>query len=727
MTLPISTIARFPATALAIALPLLFSSCRRDPPVVDSPGPPVLIAPELGTNNLGQLPGAISRYMADSPIRWQPWTTETLEHAKAANRMIFAIIAMPQQPGFAWVMEALEGDRMILDTLNQFYVPVMIDGDAVREIGLLTADLCAEINRPLSLPLFLWMSPEANPVAWIPAPASDPERISELFFQSHSMVSRIWVEDYEYVLNNSRLDNENRSERIMTRRNRDIASESPAEDAVRAIRQLTSLYDPLSRNFDEVGGLFPAGAVELLAAAAMQPELPPDIRQRALDTTRELMKDVLGSAMFDPLDGGLFAARRGVSWSLPVFHRDCLNQARAAFALIRAHLATGDALALERALGVIAFSEGSYQTSDGLFSIGFSAHGDPQAWLWSIEEIERVLDEADAAWWIALTGMRGLGNIPYEADPQREFFRGNSIALPAGMADLAAAEGSDPADFQRRLDRVRKLLAAHRDEKSGRQSRDETAHAGASFRMVSAYAAAFTATKDPVWRDKASTLLAKSREAFSDGPRLRTFASDGPPSLVDARAFIYTLAIQAIIDVVDISGDESWLDWADDLATVMTEQFSSDGFLSEVSKNATIIDLPITDIIMLFDESSVGLLSFSECRLAARNRPLARELRGMAAPLPVSAVDRPILHTDLIQAFVSRLFPVTVVFDDRTAADLRQRIDSLPLRMIHRRPAVADDALAEGSAHVIIGDQPPLVVRNPDELINALLPASAQP
>ena len=79
---------------------------------------------------------------------------------------------MPQQPGFQKVLAALgRRSATVVATINDHYVPILIDGDASREIGLLTADLCAEIKRRLQLPLFVWMTYEGNPVAWIPVSA----------------------------------------------------------------------------------------------------------------------------------------------------------------------------------------------------------------------------------------------------------------------------------------------------------------------------------------------------------------------------------------------------------------------------------------------------------------------------------------------------------------------------------------------------------------------------
>ena len=132
----------------------------------------VVVAPELGMNGLGSLPGAVYRTQAGSSIHWQAWTRETMDRSKAANRLVFVVVAMPQQPGFQGILAALESDQSLVSALNGSYVPVLVDGDAAREMGLLTADLCAEIKRPLQLPLFLWMTPEGNPVAWIPVSRS---------------------------------------------------------------------------------------------------------------------------------------------------------------------------------------------------------------------------------------------------------------------------------------------------------------------------------------------------------------------------------------------------------------------------------------------------------------------------------------------------------------------------------------------------------------------------
>lgn len=676
-------------------------------------------------NNLTELSGAIYRHAASSPIHWQPWTPESIQVAQDTNRMIFAVVAMAQAPGFAESLDTLADDPSLVDAINSTYVPILIDGDAIREIGILTADLSLEINQNVNLPFFIWMSPEANPVAWISSPWVDAETTRDHFRRSHSMVAKIWEESPEYVMSNSAMDNESRYDRISRRRLSRIESDNPKVDTVRSVRQLSALYDPLSRNYDEVGGLFPSGALDLLASAAMQPDLPPDVRRRSLETTRDLIKDLLGSAMFDPLDGGLFSARRGASWSLPRHSRHSIMQSRAAVALFRMYKATGNPFALERALGVLNFNETNYLTSENLFAIGSAREINPDLWLWSVEDVEKILGPEEGKWWASLTNMRGLGNIAYEIDPDRQFFRNNSLALKKSLADLAADQSMPLEDFTRRFEAARTKMLAAREARLGKVLRDDNSHSVASFRMVSAYAAAYTATGDDAWRTKAVDLLARSREAFSEDTDLRVYSTDGPPTLNDARAFVYAIAIQAILDVVDVTSDLTWLDWCDNLATVLTENFTQDGFLREASDEASVLNLPMTDLIMLFEDSTVGLLNFAECRLAARERPLMRELREYAGTLPVSAVDYPVQHTDIVQSFLARHFLVTVVYGPETSRELMDRIERLPIRMFQRRPVMNGETLPANGCLVIRSESPdPIPVTSPDDLENAFLPKS---
>ena len=91
--------------------------------------------------------------------------------------------------------------------------------------------------------------------------------------------------------------------------------------------------------------------------------------------------------------------------------------------------------------------------------------------------------------------MKGLGNLPSEVDTRREYFRCNSLGIDKSVAEIAASLSQPIETFAPRFEMVRKILLKARNTRLGPTISDESSHAGATFRMVSAYAAAFGVTE----------------------------------------------------------------------------------------------------------------------------------------------------------------------------------------------------------------------------------------
>jgi hypothetical protein len=712
---------------LSSALFVGTSSCRRGSQYDDAPQAiNVRSLPELQRNRLGSMPGAIYQGQAASPVNWQPWSKETVELAKKSGRLLFCFVATPQQTEFIQVLKSLAGNAAIVSLINDSYVPVLIDADASREIGILSADLCQEIKKPVHLPLFMWMSHDRNPVGWIPVSARGIESASDVFIKSHEMISQMWQGSRDYVLKNSALDNADRRARMSERRIKNASSPRPDWDTLGCIRQVVSLYDPMSGSLDEAGGVFPSSSLELFATAARQPGLPADLRRKCARVTSNLLDDLLPSAMFDPLDGGLYCAKSRISWGLPRFTRDCPSQAKGVVALIEAYRTSGDRRALNKAVEIIEFAEKSFMTRDGLFAFGLAAPIDQQKWMWTVEEVKEALGAEDSAWWIKATGMNGIGNLLPEDDPDKICFRNNTLGMNATVEEIAAGKSLDVEKFRPRYETAKAKLLTIREARMNGAKRDDCPHAGATFRMVSAYAAMYTVTGEKAYRDKAVALLKRSREAFSVGPKLRLFDRDATPSIGEGRAFLYALGLLAVLDVAAITLDESWYIWSEDLATTSTELFTGKGFLKECPDEGKLIDLPVTDLTMLFDDSTCGLMSLAESRISGLNRSLVASFSGLLAPLPTYAMERPLLHTDLVLAMISRHFKVSVICDRKLPDELAHAVQRLPLRVMHRRFEKNDEEVPSNSVRIVLADGTERVVRTPEELRLAVLPIDGQ-
>lgn len=669
---------------IVIALAMLVSSVGCGRKTMDV-APPPDVSSTPNKNMLAGLPGQVYSSQENSQIQWQPWTKASLDMARDSRRLVLAVITLPQQPAFAAILNELSSDPETVDLINDTYVPILIDGDAIREMGILTAELCAEIGSGLQLPLMVWMTPDACPVGWRPLPPPGNNSVVEIFTQAHEVVARTWFDDPSYLVKNSLRDQENRRRRMMERISNREVSNDPGADSQRALRQLTTLYDPLSRTFDEAGGLFPSGVLELLSMAVSMENLPEDLRKRCSVVLGLFLEDLLPSPMFDPLDGGVFNAKLSRNWALPAYNRDCASQSRVIVSLLNAYEATGDRRALDRALGVLEFIESRCGTAEGLFRMDTGAYGEVGKWLWWYEDVARILNEDELAVWLPASGMTMAGNLPSEVDPTSEYFRGNSIAFVKSAEEIAGSLGLDPALVSGNLERAKRKLSAVREKRLGEAAGGGEANAVATFRMVSAYATLFRVTGDTAYRDLAAETLRKAKVHFTKGLRLKSYAGDAADSLIAGRAFLYGVAIQAALDVQAVTLDRSWLVWAGNLLSTVAEDFAAWGNIRESPPSADLVGLPVMDTAMLFDESTAGLISMSVSRLEALGIPIAPSLKGKVGALPISAVESPIPHTDLIQAALIREFSVIYIFGENTPVAMKEALSRSPLKSVNRR------------------------------------------
>ncbi|MGD7653542.1 MAG: hypothetical protein ACQCXQ_10035 [Verrucomicrobiales bacterium] len=183
------------------------------------------------------------------------------------------------------------------------------------------------------------------------------------------------------------------------------------------------------------------------------------------------------------------------------------------------------------------------------------------------------------------------------------------------------------------------------------------------------------------------------------------------------------MALQAALDVAAITLDDQWLVWSEDLATTAAELFTGDGFLKECPDDARLIDVDVTDITMLFDDSTAGLIASAESRMTPAGRSLVKSFSELATPLTVFALDRPIVFTDILTAVLAREFPRVLVYGDGLSPEMREVVALADVRTVQRRHANEGDGVAAGSVKLVSADGEERVISTPAELREALLPS----
>jgi uncharacterized protein YyaL (SSP411 family) len=645
-----------------------------------------VVAPELSANGMQGAPQGLLSSRAGSPVHWQHWEPAVLQRAGSARRLIFAFIGSAQYPGCIEALDAIDKDASLVAKLNQDFVPVLVDLDLCREAGIAAGVMSQEIKQPVSFPFVLVLSPDANEVTWRPVAYGQGGELRQLFEGATDVISRMWAESPDYVEINSKRDHENRMNRLPLP---DPSPGGPEErDAImmRTARKLANLYDEDIKSMFGTGGLLPLGLMQCLASTSLDPNTPPDIAKRCSTAVKAFGASVLNSAMVDPLDGGVYSSRRGSNWDLPMINRTCMTQARAARALVTLHNATKDRRSLEVALGAIRFAEEQYAAQNGLFAAQRLPGLTPMAdWLWTQEQIEHTLTPEEAALWKAVCGIKGMGNLALEADPNREFFRLNSLSYRTPLAEAAASLHLSADAASGLLEAGRKKLLKARQARLPDRAPATAASAGPSFRMVSAYAAMFTATGNPEWRDKALALAERSRQTFSKGVLLVEQSPGSPDAICDARAFTYSLAIQSALDLAEITMDENWRLWAGDLCATMSELFVDEsGRLREARQLSTPLSLPLEDRIMLFDDSTAGVMRMNLARLQALGQSPPPTLAPWLGSFP-KFEEYPVVFTDSFLAASFAASRVIVEIPEKASPEWREAACRLPLDRVARR------------------------------------------
>lgn len=687
--------AAFAATALVLALPSCKPAAKNTPQQQGQiTTTPTIIAANLNSNQMGQATTSLLRRQAASPVHWQQARPEVLADAKNARRIIFVCLVSSLQPESQKVLDELAASPALVETINNSYVPVLVDAQANREFALAANLLANEMRRPVSVPFFMWLSPEGNPIAWIPL----QEKWVPTFENSDSMVKAVWKESYDYVLSNSREDAKLRTKRIASSLKADGGT---APNAGEIVRDLSTLYDEGSRQFDQSGGLFPAGMLECLALAATQEGLSSSTREMAGTAARGATLRFLNSALVDPLEGGLYHSRRSQDFDLPNFQVSTDTEARAVVALAACHRLGNMPEAKEAAEQFTRHLREHCMSQDGWYIHSLSLN--PAAenpGLWTTEEIDAKLSPEERKVFTAVTNVSSLGNISLDSDPQRRYFRFNSLARARKLADVATKLSMPEAQLGEIYHSATRKLSKARIDRDGSPLREEAIYLRTQCRVISALCAAFTLTGKEEYRKDATSLFQRINKEFITSDRQLVQILGAPPYSATARALDYAVMIQASLDLYQITADPALIASCSDWFGVISDRYLNNGSLTELPTGMEWLQVPVVDMQMVFEESTVGLLfqnlqRFEKC---GGKTPVA--IRDVLSKQFHPAWDQALPHTDaVLGVLANQTFPKVQAPESAVSPQLRSALGaalgSAGLRGVHLEVTPSDPMAVE--------------------------------
>ena len=602
--------------------------------------------------------------------------------------MLLVYMTSTQQMAATKVFDAILRDPQTVREINDQFVPVLVDGDANREMGILAAMLCSEIKKPLSFPFMMWLTAEGDPVAWLPldANAADDATISRIQ-QSQSVVIDMWNSDREYIEKNSAFDNANRRARYKAPA---VKTSLPSENQALLLamfRQLHSQFDSISGNIDGMGTLLPTSIQECFTQVASHPVLDEMTRQRARTLISGNARALLNSAAVDAIDGGFYTSRTDTNWSTVTLDRNGLMQTRAIQSLAMIGQALDDASILNAAEKTMQFHEANFALDGGLYAnIAAISLMAKEAYCWRIEILKTTLDASEFALLKYYYDWQEMGNVPPESDSKGEFFRLNLLVPKHDLADSAAHQSITVQQAQALLNSAHaKLSVARKKLLETSALPPKVAQAQVTLQTASAYASLFTASGKEEYRAKAVAVFAAFRQAFHRENGMHFFQDSLYLTTTLARAGLIALAQQTALDVYDITLDEAALTYADSLSALLAKDYIVDGNLEEVPASARFINLPITDQTMIFDKSTVGLVKQNLSRMQQLSREIPVSLY-QAAQLSLEKIEQsPVVHTDYLLGLLYQENHAILSVPADAGENLRQAVTRLPLRLFSRK------------------------------------------
>ncbi|MEW6683111.1 MAG: thioredoxin domain-containing protein [Nitrospirota bacterium] len=499
---------------------------------------------------------------AHNPVDWYPWGEEAFAKARAEHKPVLLSIGY-SACHWCHVMEheSFE-DEDIAALMNRHFVNIKVDREERPDLDQIYQTAFQVFNRRGGgWPLTMFLTPDGKPFhAGTYFPPEDRHgmpgfpRVIEAVATAYRDKAQDLAHTGEQAV--AILD------KIETP---EPADGVPGRDLIAsAAESLTRLFEPMHGGFG-TGPKFPSTmALELFIRHA-RASGDTEARRRAAFT----LQMMAAGGIYDQLGGGFHRYSVDGQWLVPHFEKMLYDNA----------LLIPLALDLFQASGDADFARVARETADYLLREmrhpggGFFSTQDADSeghegkfFVWTPEEIERVLGPEDAKVFCRAYGVTERGN-----------FEGRTILRVMLREDALAVE------FNRPIEEVRAKLAASRSrlfaarETRVKPFRDEKILTSWNGLAISALARAGAALDEPRYVGAAEDAVAFiARELWRDGRLLRTW-KDGRAKL-NGYLDDYTFLANALIDVYEATGTLRHLEWARELTdTVLAQFWAQDG------------------------------------------------------------------------------------------------------------------------------------------------------
>jgi uncharacterized protein YyaL (SSP411 family) len=661
---------------------------------------------------------------AHNPVDWFPWGAEAFAKARAENKPIFLSIGY-STCHWCHVMEreSFENER-IADLLNRDYVPIKVDREERPDVDRIYMAFVQATTGGGGWPMSVWLTPELQP--FFGGTYFPPENRwgTPGFASVLGQIAAAWSTDQAQIVD---------SARDVIAQLRQQAEVEPGRASTIDAGLLDSGFYVFRRSFDrELGGF--GGAPKFPRPSVLNFLLSQYARtgnREALDMVLLTLREMAKGGMNDQLGGGFHRYSVDERWFVPHFEKMLYDQAQLAVSYVQAFQITGDPQYAETARRTLDYVLRDMQDPDGGFYSAEDADsvidpaepgvkGEGAFYIWTAEEIRRLVPLPEAGWFCYRYGVADGGNV--SNDPHGEFVGRNILYRAMTIEETARQFDRSEEEIRRGLERAQNILLEERLRRV-RPHLDDKVLTSWNGLMISAFALAGAVLNEPRYAEaarRAAEFLTTRMLDRNTGILLRRYRQGEAaiPGFLDD----YAMLAQGLLDLYEAQFDRAHLETAMALTEkqmALFEDRERGGFFSSGVEDPSLV-MRVKEDYDGAEPSGNSVAVFNLLRLAEMtNRDdfresAARTLAAMAPRLSLAPVALP----QMLAACAFHLAPTrqVILVGERNAADTRALVGTLyakfaPDRIVlmvdspearralaERIPAIASMQMVDGRA-----------------------------
>ncbi len=502
----------------------------------------------IAASHNNRLAGETSPYLLQhqhNPVAWWPWGPEALAEAQRSNRPILLSV------GYAachWchVMahESFEDDATAA-VMNELFVSIKVDREERPDIDQIYMNALHHLGEQGGWPLTMFLAPDGSPFWGGTYFPKTSQYGRPAFTDVLREVARIFHDEPAKIAQNR--------DALVAQLARRAHAANPANLGV---SELDEAAASIARATDPVnGGLrgapkFPqCSMLEFLWRAGARTNDPRFFATTALALTR-----MSQGGIYDHLGGGYARYSVDERWLVPHFEKMLYDNAQILDLLALDFARSGNPLYLQRAIETIGWLNREMVTAEGGFASSLDADSEGEEgkyYVWSLDEVQRVLGAADAAPYAAADSAAFFA-AQYDISAAGNFEGHNILNRLNGLPDI-------PPESER-LAMLRSMLHQARSRRV-RPGLDDKVLADWNGLMIAALAHGAMAFGIPGWLGTARTAFDFVATSMSRGDRLGHSWRAGK-LLLPGLASDYAAMGRAALALYEATGEPRFLDHA---------------------------------------------------------------------------------------------------------------------------------------------------------------------